>query len=68
MWPLRHIPGRCRTACGSPAPWVAAPDLVAELPAGALVLADLGYFSFPWFDDLTDAGHYWISRMRNPTS
>ena len=47
---------------------VAAPDLVAELPAGELVLADLGYFSFPWFDDLTDAGHYWISRMRNQTS
>lgn len=38
------------------------------LPRGSLVLADLGYFGFPWFDDLTDAGHCWISRRRTKTS
>jgi transposase len=47
---------------------VAARDLVADLPAGSLVLADLGYFGFPWFDDLTDAGQWWVSRLRAKTS
>lgn len=42
---------------------VAARDLVATLQPGTLVLADLGYFSFRWFDELTDAGHYWLSRV-----
>lgn len=40
----------------------------AGLQAGTLLLFDLGYFSFEWFDDLTRAGHYWISRMRQKTS
>lgn len=43
-------------------------DLVAGLPAKSLILADLGYFGFAWFDDLTDAGYYWISRMRSKVS
>ena len=47
---------------------VAAPDIIADLPTGSLILADLGYFSFPWFDHLTDAGHFWLSRLRNKTS
>jgi len=47
---------------------VVARDLVADLPAGALILADLGYFGFAWFDDLTDAGQWWISRMRKNTT
>lgn len=47
---------------------VAARDLVATLASGTLVLADLGYFGFAWFDDLTNAGHWWISRVRNKTS
>lgn len=47
---------------------VAARDLVATLPPGSLVLADLGYFGFRWFDDLTDAGHCWLSRLRQKTS
>ena len=32
---------------------VLARDLVAELPVGTLVVADLGYFGFAWFDWLT---------------
>jgi hypothetical protein len=33
-----------------------------------LVLADLGYFSFRWFDELTDLGYSWISRVKVNTS
>lgn len=47
---------------------VAAREAVATLPIGSLILADLGYFGFAWFDELTDAGHFWISRMRAKTS
>jgi hypothetical protein len=47
---------------------VAARDLVATLTPGTLVLADLGYFGFEWFDDLTDAGYLWLSRLRAKTS
>lgn len=47
---------------------VAARDLAATLAPGSLVLADLGYFGFAWFDDLTDAGQWWLSRLRAKTS
>lgn len=47
---------------------VLARPLVATLPAGSLIVADLGYFGFAWFDDLTAAGHFWISRLRAKTS
>jgi hypothetical protein len=47
---------------------VAARALVATLPVGSLILADLGYFGFAWFDDLTAAGYWWISRLRAKTS
>jgi hypothetical protein len=47
---------------------VAARGMVADLPAGSLILADLGYFGFAWFDALTDAGRWWVSRLRSKTS
>lgn len=47
---------------------VLARDLISDLPEESLILADLGYFSFPWFDDLTTMGHYWLSRLREKTS
>lgn len=47
---------------------VAARDLLAGLPPGSLVLADLGYFAFAWFDDLAEAGHHYVSRLRAGTS
>ena len=47
---------------------VAARGLLAHLHAGALILADLGYFGCAWFDDLTEAGFWWISRLRAKTS
>jgi hypothetical protein len=46
----------------------AARRMLDGLPAGSLVLADLGYFGFAWFDELTDRGFWWISRLRAKTS
>jgi hypothetical protein len=43
-------------------------ELLELIPTGSLVLADLGFFSFPWFDSLTDKGYWWISRLRNKVS
>ncbi|MCA9974594.1 MAG: IS4 family transposase [Anaerolineales bacterium] len=42
-----------------------ATQLLESIPTGSLVLTDLGFFSFPWFDTLTDNGYWWISRLRN---
>jgi hypothetical protein len=47
---------------------VAARGMVAGLAAGSLILADLGYFGFQWFDDLTAAALWWVSRLRAKTS
>lgn len=47
---------------------VLARALLATIPVGSLVLADLGYFGFAWFDDLTDGGYCWLSRLRAKTS
>lgn len=47
---------------------VLARTLVAGLPEGSLILADLGYFGFAWLDDLTDAGYWWLTRERSGTS
>jgi hypothetical protein len=41
--------------------------LIEDLPWHSLLLFDLGYFSFPWFDYLTERGFYWISRYREKT-
>jgi len=42
--------------------------MVEDLPKGSLVLADLGYFGFEWFDFLIDSGHEWVSRLKKKTS
>jgi hypothetical protein len=47
---------------------VAALSLLEHTQSGALILMDLGFFSFPWFDRLTQEGYYWISRLRQKTS
>jgi hypothetical protein len=47
---------------------VAAPGLLDGLPAGSLVLADLGYFSFAWLDALSAGGYWYVSRLRAKTS
>ena len=45
-----------------------APTLLPQIAAGALLVFDRGYFSFPWFDALTDRGIFWVSRLRAQTS
>jgi hypothetical protein len=47
---------------------VAAWTLLDTLVAGTLVVADLGYFGFAWFDALTTRGLHWVSRPRAKTS
>jgi hypothetical protein len=47
---------------------VAARGVLQGLAKGSLILADLGYFAFAWFDYLTEQGYHWISRFRLKTS
>jgi len=47
---------------------VAAREMVAGVPLHTLILADLGYFAFAWFDDLSAQGYWWLSRLRSKTS
>jgi hypothetical protein len=37
---------------------VLARTMIEDLPAGSLIVADLGYFGFAWFDHLTAAGYH----------
>jgi hypothetical protein len=43
-------------------------SLLQGLEAGSLVLFDLGYFAFWWFDELSERGYRWVSRLREKTS
>jgi hypothetical protein len=63
LW--RHVVYRCDATQNEK---VAARELVATLPPRSLILADLGYFGFRWFDALTDGEHFWLSRLRAKTS
>jgi hypothetical protein len=47
---------------------VAAYSLLNHIQRGALILMDLGFFSFEWFDHLTIEGYFWISRLLQKTS
>jgi Transposase DDE domain len=47
---------------------VAARGMLDGLERGTLLVADLGYFGFAWFDWLTDQGYWWVSRLRLRTS
>ena len=47
---------------------VSARHMVEYLPPGSLLLADMGYFGFAWFDWLTEHQYHWISRLRAKTS
>src|SRR6266852_7340180 len=42
--------------------------LLGSVKQGDLVLADLGYFCFQWFDELTELGYSLISRVKENTS
>jgi hypothetical protein len=43
-------------------------DLLDHIQREALILMDLGFFSFEWFDQLTSEGYFWISRLRQRTT
>jgi hypothetical protein len=43
-------------------------ELLGGIQPGTLILADLGSFSFSWFDRLGDLGCWWLSRLREKTS
>lgn len=43
---------------------VSARLMLEGLAKGTLLLGDLGFFCFHWFDDLTDLGLYYVSRLR----
>jgi hypothetical protein len=45
-----------------------AAEILAALPVGGLVVCDLGFFSFLWFDDLTDQQKYLVTRRREKTA
>lgn len=47
---------------------VSAREMLEGLPPTTVVLFDLGYFSFGWFDHLTDSGYHYVSRLRTRTS
>src|SRR5512135_3218966 len=42
-------------------------SLLEGLPEWSLLLFDLGYFSFPWFDYLTQMHFWFVSRLRENT-
>jgi hypothetical protein len=43
-------------------------SLLEGLPAFSLILFDLGYFSFPWLDYLTQMQYYFVCRLREKVS
>jgi hypothetical protein len=43
-------------------------QLLAALPTGGLLVVDLGFFSFPWFDQLTEAEKFFVTRQREKTA
>ena len=47
---------------------VTARDLVFSLAKNSLILCDLGFFGFAWFDDLTEHAYYFVSRLRKATT
>jgi hypothetical protein len=43
-------------------------EILATLPVGGLLVFDLGFFSFLWFDDFTAATKFFVTRMREKTA
>lgn len=44
------------------------PQVLDWLPQNSLLVFDLGYFAFPFFDQLTRQGSWFVTRLRNKTS
>jgi IS4 transposase len=43
-------------------------NILAVLPVGGLLIFNLGFFSFPWFDDFADQPKSFVTRMREKTA
>ena len=44
---------------------VQAEAMLSHIERGALLLFDLGYYKFAWFDTLTQRGIWWVARLRS---
>ncbi|MDQ6645194.1 MAG: IS4 family transposase [Chloroflexota bacterium] len=42
-----------------------ASEMLNGLQVGTLLLFDLGYYNFEWFDTLTQRGIWWVARLRS---
>jgi len=49
-------------------PWDDFSDFIQTLEPGSLLLFDLGFFSFEWFDWATENGYWFVSRLRKRTT
>lgn len=47
---------------------VKAPSLLEYIQKEALILMDRGFLSFSWFDQLTQEGYHWITRLSKNSS
>jgi hypothetical protein len=45
-----------------------APEILAAVPRGGLLVFDLGFFSFLGFDDFTDQHKFFVTRLRQKTA
>ncbi len=43
-------------------------QLLERLPIGGLLIFDLGFFKFPWFDAFTSAHKFFVTRLREKTA
>ena len=43
-------------------------EILAAVPPGGLLVFDLGFFSFLWFDDFTNGQRFFVTRMREKTA
>jgi hypothetical protein len=43
-------------------------QLLERLPIGGLLIFDLGFFKFPWFNAFTEADKFFLTRLREKTS
>lgn len=45
-----------------------AAEILAAVPLGGLLIFDLGFFSFLWFDDFSDQQKFFVTRCRQKTA
>jgi len=43
-------------------------ELLERLPMGGLLIFDLGFFNFVWFDAFSEAGKYFVTRWKQKTA